>query len=140
MEKLQGLGFQIEMDDFGTGYSSLNMLSSLPIDALKLDMQFIRSAFSSGGNTHMLEVIIGMSDYLSVPVIAEGVETEEQLRALKRWAATSCRAISSPSPFRPRNLSPLSCRRKKRIWRRAEQKAGGQREPRDGSEAEETPS
>lgn len=81
--RLRALGFQIEMDDFGTGYSSLNMISALPIDALKLDMQFIRSAFREGGNTHMLEVIIGLADYLSVPVIAEGVETGEQLRALK---------------------------------------------------------
>ncbi len=83
VDELRSKGFQIEMDDFGTGYSSLNMISSLPIDALKLDMQFIRSAFSSGGNTHMLEVIIGIAGYLGVPVIAEGVETEEQLRALK---------------------------------------------------------
>lgn len=81
--RLRELGFQIEMDDFGTGYSSLNMISALPIDALKLDMQFIRSAFKEGGSTHMLEVIIGLADYLSVPVIAEGVETGEQLRALK---------------------------------------------------------
>ena len=83
VEKLRKLGFKIEMDDFGTGYSSLNMISSLPIDALKLDMRFIREAFKDGGNTHMLEVIIELSDYLSVPVIAEGVETEEQLRALR---------------------------------------------------------
>ena len=83
VERLRSLGFKIEMDDFGTGYSSLNMISELPIDALKLDMQFIRNAFKEGGNTHMLEVIIGISDYLSVPVIAEGVETEEQIRALK---------------------------------------------------------
>jgi len=83
VEKLRDLGFRIEMDDFGTGYSSLHMISSLPIDALKLDMHFIRDAFSKGGNTHMLEVIIGIAEYLSVPVIAEGVETEEQLRALR---------------------------------------------------------
>ena len=82
-QRLRSLGFQIEMDDFGTGYSSLNMISTLPIDALKLDMQFIRNAFKEGGSTHMLEVIIGISDFLSVPVIAEGVETEEQLHALK---------------------------------------------------------
>lgn len=82
-QRLRTMGFQIEMDDFGTGYSSLNMLSSLPIDALKLDMQFIRNAFKEGGDTHMLEVIIGISDFLSVPVIAEGVETEDQLHALK---------------------------------------------------------
>lgn len=82
-QRLRERGFQIEMDDFGTGYSSLNMISTLPIDALKLDMQFIRNAFKEDGNTHMLEVIIGISDFLSVPVIAEGVETEEQLHALK---------------------------------------------------------
>ena len=83
VENLRDRGFQIEMDDFGTGYSSLNMISNLPIDALKLDMHFIRDAFKEGGNTHMLEVIIGISEFMSVPVIAEGVETEEQLGALK---------------------------------------------------------
>ena len=83
VKRLRALGFRIEMDDFGTGYSSLNMISSLPIDALKLDMQFIRMAFEKGRDTHMLEVIIDIADYLSVPVIAEGVETEEQLYALK---------------------------------------------------------
>ena len=83
VETLRNQGFRIEMDDFGTGYSSLHMLSTLPIDALKLDMQFIRNAFAVGGNTHMLEVIIGIADYLSVPVIAEGVETEDQMHALK---------------------------------------------------------
>ena len=83
VQKLRGMGFQIEMDDFGTGYSSLHMVSKLPIDAMKLDMQFIRNAFAEGGNTHMLEVIIGIADYLSVPVIAEGVETGDQMQALK---------------------------------------------------------
>ncbi len=83
VEHLRELGFRIEMDDFGTGYSSLNMISKLPIDALKLDMMFIRSAFSNVRDTRMIEVIIDIADYLSVPVIAEGVETEEQLNALK---------------------------------------------------------
>ena len=80
---LRNIGFKIEMDDFGTGYSSLNMISSLPIDALKLDMQFIRAAFNERKDTRMIEVIIDIADYLSVPVIAEGVETEEQLNALR---------------------------------------------------------
>ena len=80
---LRSLGFLIEMDDFGSGYSSLNMLSTLPIDALKLDMQFIRTAFSAGGNTRMLEITIDISDSLSVPMIAEGVETAEQMLKLK---------------------------------------------------------
>ena len=80
---LRERGFRIEMDDFGTGYSSLNMISSLPLDALKLDMQFVRSAFQDQRDTRMLEVIIDIADHLSVPVIAEGVETEEQLHALR---------------------------------------------------------
>ena len=83
VNRLRDLGFQIEMDDFGTGYSSLNMISSLPIDALKLDMKFIRNAFRDGKDTRLIEVIIDIADYLGVPVIAEGVETEEQLNALK---------------------------------------------------------
>ena len=81
--RMRELGFRIEMDDFGTGYSSLNMISTLPIDALKLDMQFIRNAFDKKTDTRMLEVIIDIADYLNVPVIAEGVETKEQLEALK---------------------------------------------------------
>ncbi|MBQ7534664.1 MAG: EAL domain-containing protein [Stomatobaculum sp.] len=83
VSSLRELGFRIEMDDFGTGYSSLNMISSLPIDALKLDMQFIRNAFQGKKDTGMLEVILEIADHLSVPVIAEGVETEEQLYVLK---------------------------------------------------------
>ncbi len=77
------LGFRIEMDDFGTGYSSLGMLSNLPIDALKLDMSFVRSAFGETRDTRMIELIIDIADYLHVPVVAEGVETEEQYLVLK---------------------------------------------------------
>ncbi len=83
VERLRALGFRVEMDDFGTGYSSLSMISQLPIDALKLDMQFFRNAFSHRQDTRMLEVIIEIADYLSVPVIAEGVETLEQFNALR---------------------------------------------------------
>lgn len=83
VKKLRGIGFRIEMDDFGTGYSSLNMISKLPIDAMKLDMQFIRNAFREGGDSRMLDVILEIAGYLSVPVVAEGVETLEQLNALK---------------------------------------------------------
>ena len=82
---LRNMGFMIEMDDFGTGYSSLGMLNQLPIDALKLDMSFVRNAFT--GETHdtrIIQLILDIAKILQVPVIAEGVETEEQLRELKR--------------------------------------------------------
>jgi EAL domain-containing protein (putative c-di-GMP-specific phosphodiesterase class I) len=78
-----GMGFRIEMDDFGTGYSSLGMLSHLPIDVLKLDMSFVRSAFGERRDVRMIELIIDIADYLHVPVVAEGVETEEQYLALR---------------------------------------------------------
>ena len=84
VKTLREHGFFIEMDDFGSGYSSLNMISELPIDALKLDMMFIRSAFDKHNDTRMISIVIDIADYLGVPVIAEGVETEEQYLALKK--------------------------------------------------------
>ncbi|MBQ9155822.1 MAG: EAL domain-containing protein, partial [Eubacterium sp.] len=112
VENLRGLGFRIEMDDFGTGYSSLNMISELPIDSLKLDMKFIRSAFAEGGNTHMLEVIIGLADYLSVPVIAEGVETEEQLHALKDLGCDLVQGYFFSKPVPAGEFEPFILQRK----------------------------
>ena len=83
VQKLRAEGFRIEMDDFGAGYSSLNMVAELPIDALKLDMQFVRNAFKGRKDIRMLEVILEIADSLMVPSIAEGVETAEQMFALK---------------------------------------------------------
>ena len=114
--ELRKMGLRIEMDDFGTGYSSLGMLSNLPLDALKLDMSFVRSAFGEAKDLRMIELIIDIADYLSVPVVAEGVETEEQYLALK---ALGCDAIqgyyfSKPVPpeefdrfFKERETSPV---------------------------------
>lgn len=83
VNQMREKGFRIEMDDFGTGYSSLNMISTLPIDALKLDMEFIRNAFKERKDTRLLEMVIALADSLSVPTIAEGVETAEQMFTLK---------------------------------------------------------
>ena len=98
VERLRKIGFKIEIDDFGTGYSSLNMVTALPFDVLKVDMQFIRGAFREGGDTRMLELIIDIADYLSVPVIAEGVETMEQMHALK---AMGCEMVQGYYFSRP---------------------------------------
>ena len=80
---LRNRGFKIEMDDFGSGYSSLNMLTSLPIDALKLDMKFIRNICSNKKDCGLVEIMIKIADLLEVPIIAEGVETKEQMELLK---------------------------------------------------------
>ncbi|MCR5601718.1 MAG: EAL domain-containing protein [Ruminococcus sp.] len=80
---LRERGFKIEMDDFGSGYSSLNMLCSLPIDALKLDMEFIRTICTKKKDYRLVGIMIEIARLLEVPVIAEGVETKEQLNLLK---------------------------------------------------------
>ena len=80
---LRNIGLRVEMDDFGTGYSSLGMISKLPIDALKMDMTFVRNAFAGHGDMKMIELIIDIAGYLRVPMVAEGVETKEQVEVLK---------------------------------------------------------
>ncbi|MCR4770682.1 MAG: EAL domain-containing protein [Oscillospiraceae bacterium] len=86
-ETLRESGFRIEMDDFGTGYSSLNMITALPIDTLKLDMQFVRTAFRDRNGMRLIEAVLSLARSLGLTTVAEGVETEEQLQALK---ALSC--------------------------------------------------
>ena len=80
---LRKRGFKIEMDDFGSGYSSLNMLTSIPFDVLKLDMQFVRYMLSDSKKRRLVEVVMDIADFLNVSVVAEGVEEEEQFSALK---------------------------------------------------------
>ena len=99
-----GMGFRIEMDDFGTGYSSLGMLSHLPIDALKLDMSFIRSAFGENRDVRMIELIIDIADYLHVPVVAEGVETQEQYLVLKAMGCEYVQGYYFSKPVPPEDF------------------------------------
>ena len=80
---LRELGFEIEMDDFGSGYSSLNMISSMPIDVLKMDMKFIRNIEHNTKDFRLVELVVDIAKYLNVPVVAEGVETETHLQLLK---------------------------------------------------------
>ena len=104
VKELRGMGFRIEMDDFGTGYSSLGMLSHLPIDALKLDMSFIRSAFGENRDVRMIELIIDIADYLHVPVVAEGVETEEQYLVLKAMGCDMVQGYYFSKPVPPEDF------------------------------------
>ena len=98
------LGFRIEMDDFGTGYSSLGMLTTLPIDVLKLDMTFVRSAFGETRDVRMIELIIDIADYLHVPVVAEGVETREQMMVLKALGCDLIQGYYFSKPVPPEDF------------------------------------
>ena len=113
VSRLRELGFKIEMDDFGTGYSSLNMISSLPIDLLKMDMLFIRNAFRDKHDTRLLEIIVDIADYLDVPVIAEGVETEEQYEALRAMGCDYVQGYYFSKPIPVENYEKLVIERQK---------------------------
>lgn len=90
IEKLQNLGFIIEMDDFGSGYSSLNSLKDIPVNMLKLDMAFMARSDRYKRSEDILQMIVAMANRLKMPVIAEGVETKEQADFL---SAIGCEII-----------------------------------------------
>lgn len=82
-EELRKLGFIIEMDDFGSGYSSLNMLSQMKLDILKLDMKFIQNEIAKPAEQSILNDIVSMAHRMHLAVVAEGVETQSQMKRLR---------------------------------------------------------
>lgn len=83
VEELRELGFIVEMDDFGSGYSSLNMFSQMNLDVLKLDMQFVRNETAKPARLSILNDVIVMAHRMCLSVVAEGVETKEQVDCLQ---------------------------------------------------------
>ena len=83
LEQLQGLGIRISVDDFGTGYSSLAYLQRLPLDAVKIDRSFIGDITTNEDAASIALAIIGIAQRLNLKVVAEGVETREQLEFLR---------------------------------------------------------
>jgi len=83
LRRIQTLGHAISVDDFGTGYSSLAYLKSLPVDALKIDMSFIRDLLSDPDSASIVTAIIQMAHSLDLKTIAEGVEDEQQYKVLR---------------------------------------------------------
>ncbi len=84
LEHLKTLGVQLSIDDFGTGYSSLARLHELPIDTLKIDRSFVNRMGVQGNNSvEMVRTIITLAHSLKMDVIAEGIETPQQLAQLR---------------------------------------------------------
>lgn len=83
IHELKKIGVQIVLDDFGTGYSSLNYLRELPVDRLKIDQSYVQNIASNRGDDVIIQAIIAMANNLNMQVLAEGVETQNQLDFLR---------------------------------------------------------
>ena len=100
LEKIKRSGIEIHLDDFGTGYSSLSYLKRLPIDVVKIDKSFVDDVAAGEGKKDLTGPIVGLAHTLGLKVIAEGVESENQLRELSRYDCDMVQGylISRPIP------------------------------------------
>ena len=115
LDSMRKKGFKIEMDDFGTGYSSLGMLTEIPIDILKIDMSFVRSMEKHEKNKRMVELIIDIAKFLKVPCVAEGVETESQLSALRKMGCDVIQGYFFSKPVAPEDFAKF-IEKEKSLW------------------------
>jgi EAL domain-containing protein (putative c-di-GMP-specific phosphodiesterase class I) len=98
---LKELGVRVYIDDFGTGYSSLSSLHSFPIDTLKIDRSFISGEAGGTGGWEIVRIIIGLARALGLEVIAEGIETSEQLDTVRELGCTHGQGFLFSRPVDP---------------------------------------
>ncbi len=100
LRQIKALGVRITMDDFGTGYSSLYNLRSFPFDKIKIDGSFVKSVHLDGQSAAIVRAVIGLGKGLGIPVLAEGVETVEELDFLRQTGCSELQGylIGKPSP------------------------------------------
>jgi diguanylate cyclase (GGDEF)-like protein len=101
LHQLRNLGVRICMDDFGTGYSSLSYLRAFPFDKIKIDRSFVQDSTLSNDGSAIISAVVGLGKTLGMSVTAEGVETAEQLRLLKRQGCDEAQGylLSRPLPY-----------------------------------------
>ena len=100
LDGLSDLGVGIHIDDFGTGYSSLSYLAELPVQTLKIDQSFIKKLTASSTTARVVQAIIGLSKSLQMEVIAEGIETKQQLQLVTDFEADQAQGffVAHPMP------------------------------------------
>lgn len=99
LAQLHQAGFLVEMDDFGSGYSSLNILKDIPVDQLKLDMDFLKGSYDSPKGRAIVSAVINMAKALGLTVIAEGVETREQAEMLAEFGCDQMQGYYFSKPI-----------------------------------------
>ncbi|RPI55415.1 MAG: EAL domain-containing protein [Acidobacteria bacterium] len=98
LQALKEMGLQIALDDFGTGYSSLSFLRRFPIDTVKIDRSFVRDMTTDADDASIVRAVIGMGESLHLQVVAEGVETREQLAFLRRHSCPAGQGLHLGRP------------------------------------------
>jgi EAL domain-containing protein (putative c-di-GMP-specific phosphodiesterase class I) len=101
LHELRQMGIKVAIDDFGTGYSSMSYLRLLPIDYIKIDMSFITDMINDSNSRTIVEVIITLAHKLHKIVIAEGVETLDQLNLLRSWQCDIIQGYYFSKPLTP---------------------------------------
>ena len=104
LDELHSMGVKLTIDDFGTGYSSLSYLKRLPVDALKIDRSFMRDVPSNEDATTITNSIIALAHALKIKVIAEGIETVQQLVLLLSQQCDSGQGFYFYPPLLPENF------------------------------------
>jgi len=106
LHEIRGLGVRIAIDDFGTGYSSLTYLHEFPLNALKIDKNFVQSVESNDRGGPISNMIIGLGQNLGLDVVAEGVETEAQLHFMRDHGCDVAQGYLYARPESPEDLTP----------------------------------
>ena len=101
LRQLRGLGVKLAIDDFGTGYSSLSYLHRFPIDTLKIDRSFVTRMSENNENTEIVRTIVVLAQNLGMDVVAEGVETNEQLVLLQKLHCENGQGYFFSKPVNP---------------------------------------
>ncbi len=107
LQTLRERGIRVAIDDFGTGYSSLSYLRKFPVDAVKIDQSFIRQISTAGEDTTIIKAVIGMARGLRLRVIAEGVETPEELAFLRAYRCEEAQGYYFSPPVPPQLFAAL---------------------------------
>lgn len=107
LQQLKALGIGISIDDFGTGYSSISYLRRFPVDTLKIDKSFVQDLCVSGSDTTIVEAIIALAQSLKLHVLAEGVETEQQLQLLSQKGCTDMQGFWLSHPLTAGEISSM---------------------------------